>query len=244
MVLECRVRGEPTPTVTWIKDSVAIPAGDKYRSIYTADGCCKLIICSPDKNDNGIYICEAHNKVHTEKIQHTVEFTGVDSYIQEHVHGFFHRDPNKPHFSNLLTDHTVPVGGTIALQAEVHGQVTIEWLKGKELVEMNERTKTNEDQGVYTLMIEQATPNETGSYTCRATNPFGKAETTANVDIVPAAIKGGKPALFLSRPETEMAFTSDDDISMSFRVQGEPKPKSKSLSSYRFVTIFYYNFFF
>lgn len=111
------------------------------------------------------------------------------------------------------------------MQAEIHGQCNVEWLKGKDNIPSNERIQTFMEQGVYTLMIEKVTPEETGQYTCRATNAFGKAETTANVDIVPASIKGGKPALFLSRPEERMAFIADDDIAMSFRVQGEPKPK-------------------
>lgn len=33
----------------------------------------------------------------------------------------FTRDARRPHFSSVLTDHSVPAGGTIALQVEVKG---------------------------------------------------------------------------------------------------------------------------
>lgn len=236
LVLECRVRGEPKPKITWIKDGIELKSGEKYRQHDQSDGYCKLIINEPTSADSGAYTCQAENSIHTEKIVHSVEFVGKDQFIQERVHGFYHRDPNKPHFSNLLTDHSVPIGGTIALQAEVHGQVNVEWLREREPIEPTERIRTFVDQGVYTLTIEQATPQETGSYTCRAANAFGEAHTIANVDIVPPVVKGGKPALFLSRPEPQMAFVSDDDISLSFRVQGEPKPKLTLLKGLRDIT--------
>lgn len=248
MVLECRVRGHPTPEIEWLKDNQPLDIDDedeeKYKQFDQLDGYCKLIIYNPSNADNGIYTCCATNSVFSDKISHTVEFTGKDKRIFERTHGFFHRDPNKPHFSNVLVDHIVPSGATIALQTEVHGPVTIEWFKEKEPVYISDKVRTFSEQGVYTLAIAGAKAEDSGAYTCRATNDYGKADTVANVDVInPATVKGGKPALFTSRPDAENNILNEDDLSMSFRLQGDPKPKCKFISAEMDIFLIFYFFF-
>jgi len=230
LILECRVRGQPTPKITWYKDSEEIITGEKYRQWNQYDGRCNLIINNPTNADNGVYICKAQNSANMEQVQHTVEFTNKDQSILERTHGFFHRDPNKPHFTSPLVDQQVPAGGTFALQVEIHGQVDIQWYKGKDQITpaTSPKIQTYSDQGVYTLAVNNAQQTEAGAYMCRAINAFGKADSTGHIDVVnpvKAGKGGGRPALFVSRPDPILVIKSEDNISISFRVQGEPKPK-------------------
>lgn len=231
LVLECRVRGEPQPSISWTRENDFIETSDKYMQIDQPDGLCRLIIYNPEERDNGLYVCKAENSVSSDKTSHNVIFEGANSYMNEKMHGFFHRDANKPQFQNILGDHLVTAGGTIALQAEIiHEPSEVLWLLEKEPLILSDKIKTLYDHGVYTLVIPNATNEMSGTYTCRAINSFGKTESTAHVHIVGPSVKGGKCSLFLSRPDSEMKIMTGDPFSFSFRVIGEPKPKCKFYS--------------
>lgn len=225
-MLECRVRGTPKPFITWTKDGDQIENNEKYQQFDQADGYCKLVVNYPEEKDSGTYICIAENPISTDKTSHNVSFKGRDAYIIEKSHGFAHRDINKPHFQNTIGDHMVTQGGTIALQADLlHGPCEVQWLRDKEVIVPAGKVKSLSEKGVYTLIVPAATAEESGTYVCRATNPYGRVEATAHVYIVGPSVKGGKCPLFQSRPESEMLIMTGDPFSISFRVAGEPKPK-------------------
>lgn len=237
LVLECRVRGEPQPSIQWTKDGNYIDMGDKYKQIDQHDGLCRLIIYNPEERDSGLYMCKADNSAGEDKTTHNVVFKSANSYINEKTHGYFHRDPNKPQFQNQLGNHLVTAGGTIALQAEIINEPSeVHWFCEKAPIASNDKTRSIYDHGVYTLIISEATNEQSGQYTCQAINAFGKTETHANVHIVGPAVKGGKCPLFLSRPDTEMKIQTGDPFSFSFRLIGDPKPKCKSATKVWCIT--------
>jgi hypothetical protein len=85
-----------------------------------------------------------------------------------------------------------------------------------------------EDSGVYSLVVTDVTEKEAGLYTCRASNAYGHVDTSATVGIVaPGSVRGGKPAMFINRPDMDMAVAVGEDISVSFRVTGDPRPKGE-----------------
>lgn len=220
------MRGQPRPVISWTKDGDFLVSDDKYQQLDQADGTCKLIISNPEERDSGTYVCQAENSVFSDKISHNVVFDGKNQYIFEKTHGFFHRDPNKPQIQNPLGDHLVTAGGTIALQAEIiHGPVDVQWLCEKRPIVLGEKAKTIFDHGVYSLVLNDVTDEQTGTYTCRATNAFGRIESNAHVHVVGPKVAGGKCPLFLTKPPPEMNIQTGDQFSISFTVIGEPKPK-------------------
>lgn len=244
LVLECRVRGEPKPMISWTKDGDFIDSGDKYQQFDQADGYCKLIVNFPEEKDSGTYVCTAENSLNADKTSHNVVFKGRDAYIIEKSHGFAHRNINKPHFQNAIGDHMVTQGGTIALQADLlHGPCDVQWLRDKEvLVVDGKAVRAFQDRGVHTLILPAATSNESGTYVCRASNAFGRVEAVAHVHIVGPAVTGGKCPLFLQRPENEMLIMTGDPFSISCRLAGDPKPKRIFYDSC--YVAFLYRFFF
>lgn len=76
LVLECRIRGQPLPTITWFKDGRPVDMNERYQAYYLADGVCRLAINSPTPDDSGKYICKAENSVWSDQITHIVSFTG------------------------------------------------------------------------------------------------------------------------------------------------------------------------
>lgn len=111
------------------------------------------------------------------------------------------------------------------LTAGVRPDVT--WLRGSEPVSASgSRVRTFEDAGVYTLMVADARDTEAGIYTCRASNTYGHVDTSAAVEVVRVgSVRGGRPAMFMSRPDQDMTVTLGEDVTVSFRVQGDPKPR-------------------
>lgn len=73
-MLECHVRGLPTPEVSWIRDGVKIDNSDKYHQIDHEDGTCELVINNPVTMDSGKYICRAENRAKKEEIVHVIEY--------------------------------------------------------------------------------------------------------------------------------------------------------------------------
>lgn len=61
LILECRVRGKPTPTITWLKDGQILQILDRHQQSDLADGICRLKIFNPDFYDSGLYTCRAEN---------------------------------------------------------------------------------------------------------------------------------------------------------------------------------------
>ena len=75
LVLECRVRGQPLPSITWLKDDIVLRGG-RYKQSFVGDGICRLQIADPDVSDSGEYSCRADNDLRTDQIRHVVHFEG------------------------------------------------------------------------------------------------------------------------------------------------------------------------
>ncbi|XP_039229325.1 titin isoform X11 [Drosophila yakuba] len=238
LVLDCRVRGQPRPEIQWIKGTEPIEGNEKYKLSDQADGYAKLVIVNPTEKDSGIYWCVARNEGAENKISHQVDFKGRQHYSLEKTHGFFHRDPNKPHFLLPLGNQTVCNGGTVAISAqfmETSTPIEVKWLRDRRVVD-GPNVKALADRGVYTLTIMNAGPEVEGTYTCRASNAFGRIESNVNVDVAVGAEKDERPPLFLSRPDTEMKIAVGDPFSLSFRIAGDPKPKLTFMKGTKDIT--------
>lgn len=128
----------------------------------------------------------------------------------------------------------------------------MKWLRGdrKEPITIP-KAKTFVERGLHTLIVPEATESERGTYVCRAINAYGQVDTSATVDIIStSAIDGGKPAIFVSRPSKKrIDVTIGEDVSISFRVNGTPKPRGIVRCSFNIIIFscfffFTYSFFF
>lgn len=142
-------------------------------------------------------------------------------------------ESRRPHFTNVLTDYKVVKGGTIGLQVEIRGAPTkVEWLReGRSVTELYRNARTFVEQGLYTLALTDVTEKETGLYTCRAWSTHGAVDMNAAITVVHPNEMEGRAAIIVGRPEKDVLISVGEDLNISFRVQGEPKPKGKSIST-------------
>ncbi|XP_022129575.2 uncharacterized protein LOC111003404 isoform X2 [Pieris rapae] len=241
LILECRIRGQPLPTISWFKDNNPIATDDRYEASYLADGLCRLTINSPNQKDSGTYTCKAESAVWSDQITHVVNFddaSRLDSHISSVEKLRLTHDARRPHFTNVLSDYKVIKGGTIGLQVEIGGAPTrVEWLReGSSVTELDQNAQTFVDHGIYTLALNDVSERHSGLYTCRAWSMHGNVDMNAEISVVQPNEVDGKPAVIVSRPTKDILISVGEDINISFRVQGEPKPKVFFLKGIRDIT--------
>lgn len=229
LYLECRVRGTPKPYISWIKDGEYVVQGDKYEQYETTDGTCKLIVTKPDETDSGTYTCEASAAGCSDTISHNVQFDR-NLYTLERSHGFKHLDYTKPRFMVGLSDNTVASGSNIALYVESPNNPECQWYRdGKLLHHKPPKINILQEGDFFGLVITHATMDESAKYVCRLTNCFGSTESHSHVDVInPNSVgKGQRPPTFHTRPQPQIKIRDGDLLSMTFKLLGEPQPKSK-----------------
>ncbi|KYN45103.1 Muscle M-line assembly protein unc-89 [Trachymyrmex septentrionalis] len=231
LILECCVRAHPIPMISWLKGGMILQ-GERYKQSYHDDDIYRLEITDPDVTDNGQYTCRATNELHTEEISHTVNIEDWrsinNSRLNDEIRSKFAR---RPRFSNLSKDYSVPTDGSIGREVELKGisSPEVKWLRSdrKEPITVP-KARTFVERGLYTLIAPDATEPEKDTYVYRAINAYGQMDTSATVDVMSSSAgeHGGKPAIFVSRPSKKsIDVIVGEDISISFRVSGIPKPR-------------------
>ena len=93
-----------------------------------------------------------------------------------------------PKFLEPIQPCVVVEGDTCTFSAVIAGSPAPEvaWLKNKQDLVMTNRHQVQSDprNGRWTLTIRQCGPDDTGVYSCRASNTSGRATCTANVVVV------------------------------------------------------------
>jgi Immunoglobulin I-set domain len=91
----------------------------------------------------------------------------------------------KPEFVRNLYNQNVPLGKTVTLECEATGtpKPTARWYRNGREISLGARARAESKDGVFKLVIEEATDIDDGSYTCEATNCMGFVHSTANIKI-------------------------------------------------------------
>ncbi|XP_065350382.1 titin homolog isoform X17 [Cloeon dipterum] len=250
LVLECRLRCPVQPEVTWHKNNVPLPNSDRFYSEVIPDPLgggalsCRLVIGNPQLADSGHYVCKAETSSHIEATFSDIVFKGRDKPVRKSNQSSLCLSEDslpfecKPFIMTGLDDYEVALGGTFALQVEVKGkprpQVT--WLHEQQEVPPSPKIKTFEERGIFVLKIMNASPAEAGLYTCRAVNALGISDTSSQVRVVARPGRNDHPALFVERPENTLSVAVGEDITVSFRVSGDPKPQIVWMKGTREIT--------
>ncbi|NXT12752.1 MYPC1 protein, partial [Prunella fulvescens] len=73
--LNCSVRGNPKPKITWMKNKVLIMNDPRYR-MFSNQGVCTLEIRKPSPYDGGTYTCRAVNELGEAEVDCKLEVRG------------------------------------------------------------------------------------------------------------------------------------------------------------------------
>nr|XP_032637849.1 myosin-binding protein C, slow-type isoform X4 [Chelonoidis abingdonii] len=79
--LNCSVRGNPKPKITWMKNRVTIINDPRYR-MFGNQGVCTLEIRKPNPYDGGTYTCKAVNELGEAEVECKLEVKGGLSFFR------------------------------------------------------------------------------------------------------------------------------------------------------------------
>ncbi|KAG8517174.1 Hemicentin-1 [Galemys pyrenaicus] len=161
--LECEARGIPAPSLTWLKDGS--PVSSFTNGIQVLSGGRILALTSAQISDTGRYTCVAMNAA-GEK-QRDID---LRVYVPPNIMG---EEQNV----SVLISQTLE----LLCQSDAIPPPTLTWLKDGHPMLKKPGLHISENGSV--LKIEDAQVQDTGRYTCEATNIAGKTEKNYNVNI-------------------------------------------------------------
>ncbi|XP_039591708.1 hemicentin-1 isoform X2 [Polypterus senegalus] len=169
--LECEARGIPVPGLTWLKDGS--PVASFTNGIQLLSGGRVLSIASSQIRDTGKYTCVAVNAAGEE--QRDIQ---LRVYVPPDILG------EEQNVSVVMNQMVV-----MLCQSNAVPPPTLRWFKDDHPLLRKPGLIISEDGS--TLKIESSQVQDTGRYTCEATNIAGKTEKNFNLNVwVPPSILG------------------------------------------------------
>ncbi|KAF3823359.1 hypothetical protein GH733_010795, partial [Mirounga leonina] len=161
--LECEARGIPAPSLTWLKDGS--PVSSFANGLQVLSGGRIVALTSAQISDTGRYTCVAVNAA-GEK-QRDID---LRVYVPPNIMG------EEQNISVLISQAV-----ELLCQSDAIPPPTLTWLKDGRPLLKKPGLSISENGTV--LKIEEAQVQDTGRYTCEATNVAGKTEKNYNVNI-------------------------------------------------------------
>ncbi|XP_072046919.1 titin-like [Amphiura filiformis] len=209
---DVQVSGIPMPTLTWFRDGVELQPDDHFSMEFSEEeGIGSLVISEVITDDDAEYTCKANNKA-----GETV--SKADIFLQP----LRKKEPQKqaPVFLEELKPFDCIEKESVNFICKVFGvpEPDIIWYRDNVELQLGPRHSLDYDEdGVCTLLIREIQIEDTGDYTCQATNDAGVTRTCAPLTVqAPAQIVEGPTHLAVKRGET---------VAPKFEFIGIPRPE-------------------
>uniref|UniRef100_A0A8C3DQA4 Hemicentin-1 n=1 Tax=Corvus moneduloides TaxID=1196302 RepID=A0A8C3DQA4_CORMO len=200
VTLDCESNAIPAPVITWYKNSHIIPNSSAMEVL--ADGQ-TLRIKAAEVSDTGQYVCKAINIAgRDDKNFH------LNVYVPPSIDG-----PEQELVSESISN---PV--TFVCDATGIPPPTLVWLKNGKTIENLDSLEVHILSGGSKLQIARSQLLDSGTYTCIASNPEGKAQKTYVLSIqVPPSIAG-------SEMPSEVSVLLGQSVQLLCSASGAPTP--------------------
>ncbi|XP_028823701.1 hemicentin-1 isoform X1 [Denticeps clupeoides] len=193
--LECKVKGEPFPTIQWYKDRKPVFLGDP--NIVLSDRGQVLTIKSSRLGDQARYQCSATNAAGRQARDFSLTV-----YAPPSIKG-----------GNVTSEVTALLESAVALECEARGVPlpAVSWLKAGGQPQNVGRGRV--------LKIPRVQEADAGLYTCRVTSVAGSAEKSYRLEVlVPPFIAGGVDTL------VEQKAVVGESLTLECEARGHPVP--------------------
>ena len=229
-ILECELKGEPQPDIEWFRDGENVKESKRLRMNF--DGKSSSLTFKPSElDDEGEYKCVARNELGSAS-------TAAELLVNE--------AGAKPKFREKLKNITALPGEEARFDVRVVGSPPseVDWLKGKEKIKDEGRFVLidDEEDELFSLVIEDAKPSDSGEYECIAFNELGEVSCKGNLVveetiIAPEVAEDAESALsvpeditiapeFAEEEESAPIIVEEGgDVTVSVNVKGQPIPE-------------------
>ncbi|VEN46037.1 unnamed protein product [Callosobruchus maculatus] len=231
VTLVCEVKGEPFPTIRWLKDSSKIyPEDDTRYSIGQDSGICSLQISNLQDVDSGRFTCEAENSVGRVStfarlcVVKDPKVLAADHNLRMSLLDLDKATDLPPQFTMRLRDRRVQFTYPVRLTCQVAGipEPTVTWYRdGKEILSDDRRTLCT-DENFHTLEISRTHLEDSGVYSVTAKNSFGAVSCRCNL-VVDKGIKGYiSPAFCNDLEPSQVEVREGRELRLCGRVEAYP----------------------
>lgn len=171
-VFQCAVNGQPMPNVEWFKNGISINDNSDYKTTFN-NGVCTLTIEETMLADTASFHCRASNSAgQTETFARLVV---TENEVAEKLVA--------PVFSVPLATGFARDKSTFAFECAVIGNPlpTVQWFRNNICIDQLPDYTITFNNGHATMKILEVCPEDQTTFTCRAMNQAGQAETSANL---------------------------------------------------------------
>ncbi|NP_444253.3 myosin light chain kinase, smooth muscle isoform 1 [Homo sapiens] len=219
----CEVSGIPKPEVAWFLEGTPVRRQEGSIEVYEDAGSHYLCLLKARTRDSGTYSCTASNAQGQLSCSWTLQ---VERLAVMEV---------APSFSSVLKDCAVIEGQDFVLQCSVRGTPVprITWLLNGQPIQYARSTC---EAGVAELHIQDALPEDHGTYTCLAENALGQVSCSAWVTVhekkssrkseylLPVAPSKPTAPIFL-QGLSDLKVMDGSQVTMTVQVSGNPPPE-------------------
>ncbi|XP_021565143.1 myosin light chain kinase, smooth muscle isoform X4 [Carlito syrichta] len=220
---KCEVSGIPKPEVTWFLEGAPVRRQEGTIEIYEDAGSHYLCLLRAQARDCGKYSCTASNTRGQVSCSWTLL---VEKLTMMEV---------APSFSSVLKDCTVIEGQDFVLQCSIQGTPVpqITWLLNGQPIQY---ARSTYEAGMAELHVQDALPEDDGTYTCLAENASGQVSCSARVTVhekkndrkseylVPVTPSKPIAPIFL-RGLSDLKVMDGSQVTMTVQVSGNPPPE-------------------
>ncbi|XP_074856881.1 titin isoform X4 [Carettochelys insculpta] len=177
---EAHISGSPVPEVSWFRDGQVISASTLPGvQISFSDGRAKLVIPAVTAANSGRYSIQATNR--SGQATSTVELLVT-------------AETAPPNFTQRLQSITIRQGKQVRFDVRVTGIPTpvVKFYRDGAEIQSSPDFQISQEGDLYSLIIAEAYPEDSGTYSVNATNSMGRATSTAELlvqgeeEVVPA----------------------------------------------------------
>lgn len=169
--LSCKVKGSPEPKIEWFKNDQPLRP-DKRISTHFDGETCTLKITKANLDDDAEYKCTAKNDL------------GQVSCLAEVL---VNEARVKPEVKENMKPVEVKKGEEARLDVRISGtpEPVVDWYKDKDKIEDEGRFMIvdDEENDLFSLIIEDCQPEDSGTYKCVAVNEEGEVTNVAKLTV-------------------------------------------------------------
>ncbi|ESO04843.1 hypothetical protein HELRODRAFT_78293, partial [Helobdella robusta] len=183
VAFDCKIVGHPKPEVTWFKDGQKLPESPRYKTVTDDEGHQTLLIYHITPVDQGVYVCEATNKLGRQSTSAKLTIKGEPRFVKAPSPPSTHTFPK---LLQPLQDVTANEGESVQLKCVIVSEPypVVTWYhNGQPIKPSKYFTMTSEPNGSHVLKLAAVFSEDEGSYKCVARNAKGHVETSGKLFI-------------------------------------------------------------
>jgi len=171
-VFRCRVSGNPVPQITWEKDGQQIKPSRYFIMSQEGNDIHILRISEAFPEDEGLYRCVASN-------------SQGQLQCEASLHVIAPGSDDVPPSLTPLDDVSVVEGSPAQFRTLVTGKPMpmVQWMREGQIIPPSSDFQMIQQDNHALLLIKTTYPEDSGVYTCRATNPASQVESSAYLTV-------------------------------------------------------------